>query len=444
MNSIKIYEHNPRWTEMFLQEKRDIKEVLSSYLKEVHHIGSTAITDMPAKPILDILLEINSIDEIDTIERGLIAQGCKKLSRNVIPHRSFITTKTKPYYAVNYHIFEMGDPQIARYLRFKDYLNRHTKQAKAYASLKKELAKTANNDINTYVLGKSTLVRSIDAAAKLCLDLPQDIYCRDQNKGSDIENWDSNKVINSLEANFIIMMTHYMQYLTSIKFERIPGYVLIDTELHDANFNMILDTHLSSTNAEPTIKKICDHFKKHDLPFTWWITPGFNPSNLPNLLEKQGLKKMENLIGVVIDLKQTTFQTDLSLNIKKISSTAQFQELQTQLSDNNVTLTQYIKWIAKLYTKDDPIEIYAAFSGNTLVGAAELVFYANCAGIYHLSLINSDSISIKLAIENFLLEQAKKNNYHLAIMLPLESELKVYIERKFVPVCTFQKWCELQ
>ena len=96
MNSIKIYEHNPRWTEMFLQEKRDIKEVLSSYLKEVHHIGSTAITDMPAKPILDILLEINSIDEIDTIERGLIAQGCKKLSRNVIPHRSFITTKTKP------------------------------------------------------------------------------------------------------------------------------------------------------------------------------------------------------------------------------------------------------------------------------------------------------------------------------------------------------------
>ena len=78
------------------------------------------------------------------------------------------------------------------------------------------------------------------------------------------------------------------------------------------------------------------------------------------------------------------------------------------------------------------------------MGVAELVFYANCAGIYHLLFLNSDSISIKLAIENFLLEQAKKNNYHLAIMLPLESELKAYVERKFVPVCTFQKWCELQ
>jgi GrpB-like predicted nucleotidyltransferase (UPF0157 family) len=440
MHFIEIIQYNPNWIALFTQEKNNIEKYLDSGLIQIHHIGSTAIPGMAAKPIIDILLEIATLDGIDQVEQQLLALNYTKFNRSVIPYRSFFTHKSTTDYQVSCHIFEMGDPQITRHIRFRDYLCSHENRATQYAELKSQLAKKSG-DIGQYVMGKSELVRAIDVEAKLW-DSNQGYnnHRLPQNKGLPFENWSVTKINQAIEANFTVMFTHFMQYCTPIHFERVPGYVLIDTKLPAADFNLVLDIHLTPPEAEQTVQKISQHFSQETRPFTWWITPSSKPNNLALLLAEQHFHHQETRIGMIIDLDHLQNQPSHTYSIVKFENANMIKELSKQLCDKRLPLKQYLDWVAEIYTPDDPIVFYAVYSGNTLIRCAILVLYSQCAGIYHLAETKTSCDPSKVTIENFLLEEAKKEKYHLAFVIPRDNESDTYKSRGFITQCAFQKW----
>ena len=65
---VELEDYNSNWEKEYLKEEKLLKEVLKDYIIEIHHIGSTSIKGLKAKPVIDILIVIESLNQIEKIE----------------------------------------------------------------------------------------------------------------------------------------------------------------------------------------------------------------------------------------------------------------------------------------------------------------------------------------------------------------------------------------
>lgn len=128
---------------------------------EIHHIGSTSVPGLSAKPILDILPVVKNIVEVDKATDAMILLGYDAQGESGMAFRRFFQ-KGAPNRTHNVHVYEVGDPEIDRYLRFRDWMRSHDDDAAAYAKIKISLAEEYPEDILQYCQGKDAFVASID------------------------------------------------------------------------------------------------------------------------------------------------------------------------------------------------------------------------------------------------------------------------------------------
>jgi GrpB-like predicted nucleotidyltransferase (UPF0157 family)/GNAT superfamily N-acetyltransferase len=160
---IEIVPYNPAWPEMFEEEAEQIKHSLGKNCVAVHHIGSTAVPGLCAKPKIDIILVvkmmrhlIQDLEKLDYEYRGEF---------NIPLHLGF--RKRPPLTNINLHVFEEGNPEIELNLLFRDYLLNHREAKEQYANLKLSLAKEkssqqkTNAAVSAFNLGKDTFIKKI-------------------------------------------------------------------------------------------------------------------------------------------------------------------------------------------------------------------------------------------------------------------------------------------
>lgn len=161
---IKVVSYSPDWPRMFVVESRVIKEALGANCIEVHHIGSTSVSGLAAKPIIDIMPVVQDISMVDTHRSAMEALGYIAMGEYGIPMRRYFQ-KGEDIRTHNVHVFEQGNPEIDRHLKFRDWLRTHPNDLEAYASLKQDLASRFPEDIFSYCIGKGEFIASIDKKA---------------------------------------------------------------------------------------------------------------------------------------------------------------------------------------------------------------------------------------------------------------------------------------
>ncbi|CCH01692.1 UPF0157 protein [Fibrella aestuarina BUZ 2] len=169
---VEIVPFDPRWFDLFDQERKLILNTLGEQLAlRVEHFGSTSIPELPAKPTIDILVEIPTDERLhDDIITKLVAQNYDFMWQTDAepPYMVFVkgynVTGAKQQ---TYHI-HMGPQTHALWdrLYFRDYLREKPMLAKAYAELKNELAKVYRNDRVAYRLAKTDFVKTKTEEAK--------------------------------------------------------------------------------------------------------------------------------------------------------------------------------------------------------------------------------------------------------------------------------------
>ena len=159
---VEVVPYDPSWPELFAAEAKRIREALGPNCTLIHHIGSTSVPGLSAKPIIDILPVVRDILEVDRVTEAMERLGYEAKGENGIAFRRFFE-KGKKVRTHNVHVYEEGDPEIDRYLRFRDWMRSHEEDARRYAQLKLELATKFPRDILQYCLGKDAFVASIDA-----------------------------------------------------------------------------------------------------------------------------------------------------------------------------------------------------------------------------------------------------------------------------------------
>ena len=159
--------HSPEWAQEFAREAARITDAVGTgVVADVHHIGSTAIPGIYAKPVIDILLVVNNHAELDANQAAMEVLGYEALGEFGIPTRRYFRKDNADGDRTHQvHAFKAGSPQIARHLAFRDYMIAHPEEAQAYSDLKRELAARYPDDMEAYMDGKHKFIQEIDRKA---------------------------------------------------------------------------------------------------------------------------------------------------------------------------------------------------------------------------------------------------------------------------------------
>ncbi|WP_425448907.1 GrpB family protein [Dethiothermospora halolimnae] len=161
---IEVVPYDNTWKEKYNEEAEKIEKILGDKIINIYHIGSTAIPNMMAKPVIDIMVEVKNIEEIDNYDSGFNNIGYEAMGEHGIKNRRFYR-KGKYNRTHHIHIFEKGNEEINKHLNFRDYMKAHPKLAKEYGELKSKLAREFKYDSEGYCNGKDSFIKEIDKKA---------------------------------------------------------------------------------------------------------------------------------------------------------------------------------------------------------------------------------------------------------------------------------------
>ncbi|MBI9046581.1 MAG: GrpB family protein [Anaerolineaceae bacterium] len=155
------------WIKAYSIEAENLKNFFGNELLEIHHIGSTAIPGILAKPIIDIMPVVKDIDIIDSLNIQMEAVGYFAKGEYGIPGRRYFFKGGLNHRTHHVHVFPIRHLEIERHLNFRDYLREHPSDAKAYSDLKEKLAIDFRKSPEKYSEGKTALIRELDEKAKI-------------------------------------------------------------------------------------------------------------------------------------------------------------------------------------------------------------------------------------------------------------------------------------
>jgi len=173
---ITIASYDPRWPELFEQERRHLRSCLPhDLLGRIEHFGSTAVPGMPSKPIVDMLVEVTDLEATKSrIVPVLESQGYDyfwrpTFSDNVPPYYVWFIKRNGARIRTHHiHMIEATTTFSEHWeaLRFRDYLTDHPDVAHEYAELKTRLCEAHRNDRVAYTSGKSDFIAKVMALVR--------------------------------------------------------------------------------------------------------------------------------------------------------------------------------------------------------------------------------------------------------------------------------------
>lgn len=131
---VELRPHDPQWAEQACRVAGTLHAALGDNLLQVHHIGSTAIPGIVAKPVLDLLPEVRSLAELDACQKALQELGYAWRGELGLPGRRYcsLDDPDSGQRLVQLHCYAQGSPEIERHLAFADHLRQHPGIAQQY------------------------------------------------------------------------------------------------------------------------------------------------------------------------------------------------------------------------------------------------------------------------------------------------------------------------
>ncbi|WCE32531.1 GrpB family protein [Vibrio sp. SCSIO 43137] len=164
---IEVVDYRPSWVDEFNKEKELLQSALNvTNVVEIHHIGSTSVKDLCAKPIIDILIEVQSLEQLDRDNYLMQTLGYEVKGEFGIAGRRYFQ-KGGVQRSHQVHAFLVGSAEVTRHIAFRDYLIEFPDIASMYGSLKREGALVCDNDIELYCKHKESFIKEHQESA-LC------------------------------------------------------------------------------------------------------------------------------------------------------------------------------------------------------------------------------------------------------------------------------------
>ena len=157
--TVKLEKHNDNWKHMFNEEKDFLKTIFKDLAIDIQHVGSTSINYICAKPIIDIAVGLESLEDFLKVKNIFLDEPYsvkedptegEELVRKGYPKTSYLI-----------HIMEFRGQRYKDTILFRDYMNSHPEKAKAYEKLKIELALKYKDNRKMYTKSKNNFIKEV-------------------------------------------------------------------------------------------------------------------------------------------------------------------------------------------------------------------------------------------------------------------------------------------
>ncbi|HEY0429570.1 MAG TPA: GrpB family protein [Pyrinomonadaceae bacterium] len=159
--SVKLVSHKKEWKTLFEREEKLLRDALGRLALAVEHIGSTAIPEIKAKPIIDIMVGVRDLPDVEKCLSPLEKIGYEYLGEMGVAGRHYFRKGTSTISTHHLNIVELGGDFWKNHIFFRDYLRENAEAARQYDKLKNDLATKYKDNRESYTDGKTEFVGEI-------------------------------------------------------------------------------------------------------------------------------------------------------------------------------------------------------------------------------------------------------------------------------------------
>jgi GrpB-like predicted nucleotidyltransferase (UPF0157 family) len=157
-----VESHKIEWEISAQKMINNLKTILKDDMIDAQHIGSTAIKNICAKPIVDIVVGVSSFDRIIKHNDNLMKNGIVYQMQYPLGQYLYVVGDLEKNIWTHYiHVVIWGQEAWNNYINMRDFLNTHEKEAQEYSTLKECLAKKYPEDRSAYTNAKSEFIEKI-------------------------------------------------------------------------------------------------------------------------------------------------------------------------------------------------------------------------------------------------------------------------------------------
>ena len=158
-DTVKLVVHNAEWSNCFEDEKSRIARGIADYILDIQHFGSTAVPGLDAKPIIDIAIAVQALDDVDKCEHNLNKISYERYPE-IIVEGSILFTKGNPT-THHVHFSEQGGANLKKWLFFRDHLRNKAGLIDKYRKLKRDLEKEFEKNREADKRGKGACINEV-------------------------------------------------------------------------------------------------------------------------------------------------------------------------------------------------------------------------------------------------------------------------------------------
>jgi len=165
--TVKLAKAHKEWARLFEIEKELLKKTFGDRIIVIEHVGSTAISGVPAKPLIDMNAAVSSLD--DKYIEGFVV-SLEKLGYHYMhkfPDRRFYAKGPEALRTHHLNLVELNSDEWNNSILFRDYMRHNKPACEEYAALKEKLAGQFAEDRASYTKAKEEFIQKIIALAKV-------------------------------------------------------------------------------------------------------------------------------------------------------------------------------------------------------------------------------------------------------------------------------------
>lgn len=160
VGTVKLEKYDSNWKVMFEKEKEELEKRFGSLAIKIEHIGSTSIEGLSSKPIIDIAIAVEKLEDFEQIKEEFQKEPYS-VKEDSVCDEILIRKGNEDNRTHFIHVMEIESKRYKDTIKFRDYMRSHAEAVKEYEELKEELAKKYADDRKMYTSSKNEFIQNI-------------------------------------------------------------------------------------------------------------------------------------------------------------------------------------------------------------------------------------------------------------------------------------------
>ena len=159
---LELMDYQDNYTDIYNKEKDNLLKIYKDKIFKIDHVGSTSIKNIKSKPIIDILIQTNDLDDFKKFTETNLEGDIYTVKKEPTLGGDYLIRKEEDGKVKAFiHVYKTGDMNGITSIMFRDYINNHEDERKKYEQLKIELYEKYKDDRKQYTYGKDKYIKEV-------------------------------------------------------------------------------------------------------------------------------------------------------------------------------------------------------------------------------------------------------------------------------------------